>query len=73
MSRTDALIKAAVRALNEHRVLIDSLPNSLTGVQLDIKIDRNSIPSAVHLSPSWHQSMKLQSCGVALDVESYKF
>ena len=73
MSRTDSLIKAAIRALNENRELIDGLPSSLSSVQLDIKITKESLPFSVHIAPRWSQSMELSSVGVPCDISRFKF
>lgn len=71
--RTDALIRAAVRALEQNRQLIDSLPESLSSVQLDIKIGKENIPFSVHMAPRWSQSMALTTVGAPCDVGRYDF
>lgn len=72
MTRTDALIQAAVRALNQNRAFLDALPETVSGVQIDIKIQK-AVATGVHLAPRWHHSLALQSCGVAVDVDRYNF
>lgn len=73
MTRTEALINAAVRALRANSELLDSLPDSITSVQLDIKVTKESLPFSVHVSPRWTQSMAMSSVGAPCDISRYKF
>jgi hypothetical protein len=73
MSRTDSLIRAAVRALEENRIVLDALPDALSSVQLDIKIGNQDEPINVHMAPRWGNSMALASVGRPCNVAKFDF